>query len=214
RAAKNASLQADKEEQYDNLKNQIDATNIRTEEFESALDAVSKDPTKYKQVVEDTKAKFPDFPARQTALDEFSDLYKQYLAVKGSIDDAGDLKRLLKGSGVLEFHILVDDANSSEVMAMRERLPKSGPRPQAGDTTRWILVDRPEEVGGAITGVYNGKVYALVSTLPEQQMVNGEGIAHWALERAFPTNGQLGETVVGFEFDPQGAKYFSELTRI
>src|SRR2546421_852565 len=135
RQAKNASLQADKEEEYDNLKNQIDATNIRTDEFENALDAVSKDPAKYTKVVEETKAKFPDFPARQTALDEFSDLYKQYLAVKGSIDDAGDLKRLLKGSGVLDFHILVDDPNSSEVMAMRERLPKSGPRPQAGETT-------------------------------------------------------------------------------
>ena len=31
--------------------------------------------------------------------------------VKGQLDDAGELKRLLKGSGVLEFHILVQDAD-------------------------------------------------------------------------------------------------------
>src|SRR5439155_7403182 len=119
------------------------------------------DPNKYKGAVDEAKAKFADFPQRVAAIDEFADAYKQYVAVKGSIDDAGDLKRLLKGSGVLEFHILVDDPTSPEVQAMRERLAKSGPRPQSNDTTKWVQAERPEELRldrGAITGSYTAKV--------------------------------------------------------
>ena len=104
--------------------------------------------TKYKAAVDEAKAQFPDFPSRVAAIDGFASTYREYVSVKGTLDDAGDLKRLLKGSGVLEFHILADDPSSPEVQVLRERLPKSGPRPQAGDNYKWVLLDRPEEFKG------------------------------------------------------------------
>ena len=150
-----------------------------------------------------------------TAIDEFASTYKDYVAVKGTLEEAGDLKRLLKGSGVLEFHILVQDPSLPEVQLMRDRLAKSGPRSEANVAMKWVLLDQPDAIKGtpnAIVAKYNDKLYALVSTQAGEEMVNGPGIAHWALERSFPTAGEFGETVVGFEFDPQGAKDFSELT--
>jgi SecD/SecF fusion protein len=213
REAKDASKQADKEDEYDNLKAQIEDTNLQVPDLESKLDGAGNDPAKLQQVVDQVKARFPDFPARIAAIKDFADNYKQYVSVKGSLDDAGDLKRLLRGSGVLEFHILAEDPTSADVQAMHERLLKSGPRPQAGDVYRWVEVEKPDEAAGAISGMYNNKLYVLVSTRPEQQMVNGPGINRWALEKAFPTSDQMGAPAVGFEFDPQGAQYFSELTR-
>ncbi|HEX3358097.1 MAG TPA: protein translocase subunit SecD [Tepidisphaeraceae bacterium] len=217
RAAKNSSVQADKEDEYDSLKSQVEETNLDPTFLSQKLDAVVTDKAKYQAAADQAKAQFPDFSQRNAAIDDFVNTYKDYVAVKGSLDDAGDLKRLLKGSGVLEFHILVEDKTSPEVLALRERLPKSGPRPAAGDTMKWVEVDNPDEFvrdSRVITGVYNNKLYVLVYAQPGQQLVNGEGIAHWALERAYPASGQYGEQVVGFEFDPQGAKYFSELTRL
>src|SRR5206468_1860560 len=104
------------------------------------------------------------------------------------------------------------ELTSPEAQAMIDRLKKYGPRSQAGDTMKWVQVDRPHEYGRP-TFPFGDKFYALVYTTPEKSMVNGPGIEHWALERAFPATGEYGETIVGFTFDAQGGRYFSDLTR-
>ena len=217
RQAKNASVEADKDEEYEKLKSQLDETNLQVNELEAKLDAAGQDPTKQKAALDETKARFGEFPARSEAIDAFASAYKEYNSVKGAIDDAGDLKRLLKGSGVLEFHILVDDRTNPDAVTMMERLAKSGPRAQANDTMKWVQLDRPEEFRGdrnAIVGQYNDKFYVLVYATTDQQLVNGPNISHWGLERATRETGDYGEGIVGFEFDAQGAQYFSDLTRM
>jgi SecD/SecF fusion protein len=206
-----AGLQADKEDEYEKLKSQIDQTNLSVSELESVLDSYS-DAKKRDLALQGVKNRFVGFPSRQAAIDQFVKAYADYSQVKSSIDDAGDLKRLLKGSGVLEFHIQVLEMNSPQAVAMRERLMKRGPRVEANDTMRWYQVDRPEEFRGQ-TVQYNNKSYILLYTTPDKQMVNGPGVPHWALERAFPEPDEYGRRVAGFRFDPQGAKLFSDLTR-
>jgi SecD/SecF fusion protein len=215
-AEKNADVEADKSIEYDKLKSEVEEANIQVNDFQNKLDSASADPAKYTQVTDDAKTRLPDCPARVAAIDDFAKNYKSFVAVKSSLDDAGDLKRLLQGSGVLEFHILVDDPRSSEAMAMQDRLPKYGPRAQAGDTMKWVMIDKPDQFKGdqgAVFGKYNNNLYVLVSTLPDQELVNGPGISHWGLERSTRETGEYGEAVVGFEFDPQGASYFSDMTR-
>ena len=120
---------------YEKLKNQIEETNLSSVELQATLegkpDAVAK--TRLRTL----KARYPDFPARQEAIDNFVKAWDAYSGVKGQLDDAGELKRLLKGSGVLEFHILVQDADlqGPEAIAMIERLKPGGKgiTPQAGD---------------------------------------------------------------------------------
>ena len=128
----------------------------------------------------------------------------------------GEVKRLLKGSGVLEFHLLVEglDLTSPDVTAMRDRLKPGGKGPamQAGDDMRWYQVERPEDFQRNLIHMYNDEAWALAWIAPAKQMVNGPGIDRWALESAFPERTELGVNAVGFRFDAQGAKYFGELT--
>ena len=158
----------------------------RSNDLESKLDAAGVDQAKYKAAVEEAKAQFPDFPSRVAAIDDFASTYQDYVAVKGTLDDAGDLKRLLKGSGVLEFHILADDPSSPEVQALRERLPKSGPRPQAGDTLQMGAARSARKNLKATArdaGHVQQQVVRAGFDADRQQLVNGPGIAHWGLER-------------------------------
>ena len=220
--AQNAQLQARKEPEYDKLKNEIDSTNLNVGDVEQGLDRV-KDLKKALAQAERDKtlaevdAKAGDVPGRAEALAKFEKIYADYTTVKGSIDDAGELKRLLRGSGVLEFHMLVEgsDMSSPEAIEMQKRLAKGGKGTavQAGDTMRWYQVDRPEDApGGAIVQTWNDKKWALAWTTPDKELVNGTGWNRWALESAYPTSDGYGMRAVGFRFDAQGAKYFGEMT--
>jgi len=210
KAAKDSGKQAELEDQYDALRAKVEATNITSAQLENIF---LYGETKRDAELATLKQKFADFPERLTAIDNFRTAWVAFQGVKGSIDDATDLKRLLKGSGVLEFHILVTDYSSPEYVAMSDRLTKSGARPQAGDTTRWVTVDRPEEFHGRGLREYNGKSFVLVYSTPDKQLVNGPNIPKWALESAYLTSDQNGRSIVGFRFDAQGGALFSTLTR-
>ena len=72
---------------------------------------------------------------------------------------------------------------------------------------KWAMIDKPDEFRGdrnAVFGVYNAKPYVLVSTLPDQQLVNGPGINRWGLESAMRGTDEYGAGEIEFNFDPQG----------
>jgi SecD/SecF fusion protein len=209
RDARNAAEQARKEIEYDDLKSQIGSTNLTSAELESILGATGDDRGKR---LNELKARFEDFPARVAAIDAYEKAFAAYSQVKGSIEDAADLKRLLKGSGVLEFYIVVNDTLSQEYQAMAQRLAQKGPGVQAGDTMKWVEVERPKEFTPDLMQVYSDRFWALVYTTPEKSMVHREGAPPWALENASVDQSQLGARAVGFRFDPQGAQLFGQLT--
>ncbi|HSU67952.1 MAG TPA: protein translocase subunit SecD, partial [Tepidisphaeraceae bacterium] len=140
--------------------------------------------------------------------------------VRGTLDDTTDLKRMLRGSGVLEYHILVDRqdraTDSQQVSAMLARMQPDGPGPalEGGDTMRWFQVDKPDYVkGGYITAPYHNKMYVLGWISPDKSLDHREGQKPWALTSAYTSTGQNGEAVVGFTFDSQGAADFGRLTQ-
>jgi SecD/SecF fusion protein len=206
---KNAGLQAEKELEYDKLKVQVEDTNVSPRDLEDKLGGKDGEAQ-----IADLKKRFADFPARLGALDSFAAAYKEFATVKGSLEDANELKKLLKGSGVLEFHIVVafDQANPPpQVREMIDRLLKRGPIVMAGDEMRWYQVDRPEEFKGRSVP-YNGKSWVLAYITPQHSMTAATG-APWALAGAYPMQDpQSGEREVGFTFDAQGAKYFGDLS--
>lgn len=208
KATQNAALQAEKELEYDKLKAQIEESNVSPAMLEQTLASAQG-----KQKLEELLKQAADFPARKTALEQFDKTYAEFAPVRGALNDAADLKRLLRGSGVLEFHILVDydpTNPSPDVRAMIDRLQKRGPVVQAGDTMRWYQADRPEEMAGR--GIpYNGEIYVLAYTTPDLSMANFPGRAPWALARTGAVS-QEGQKVVSFQFDAQGDKYFTDLT--
>src|SRR5438552_1856107 len=208
-----AATQAQKEIEYDNLKKQIDDSNLQASALEATLglNLAVRD-----QKLADLKKQYADFPARLAAIDNFTKAYQEYAKVKGTLDDSADLKRKLQGSGVLEFHILVDYSAANpppDVHAMIDRLQKRGPVVQARDTMRWYAVDRPEEFRQQSVLDAAGKPYVLAYTTPEKSLDNRPGRPAWAPQTSTPLyDPNSGERKVGFTFDAQGAKYFGDLT--
>ncbi|MBV8781706.1 MAG: hypothetical protein JO353_09945, partial [Phycisphaerae bacterium] len=206
-SARNAAAEAKARADYDDLTAKIAETNLPSKTLEDALGVKGEARDKRLTAL---KAQSAGFPQRLTAIDDFVAKFDAYSAVKGSIDDANELKRLLRGSGVLEFHILATDLPPAEYQRMVQRLKDDGPRPEAGDKTRWYEVERPEEFLGK-TVEYNGKNYILAYTIDGEELVDREGQPHWELENATPDNSD-GTNAVGFQFDAEGAHLFGDLT--
>ena len=208
---------------YDSLKSQIDGTNLSGTDLESILDQANSDSDDQKKIGEaklaDLRKNFSDFPTRLKAMDNFQQKYKEYGTVKMAITGAADLKRLLQGSGVLEFHILADPITTGEadLQAMDARLAPGGkgPLPQPGDTIRWMEVERVDQFDRPgikpETHEWNGKHYVPILVTPQASMTRASS-EKWALDHANQESDQRGSRAVGFRFDPAGAKLFGDLT--
>jgi SecD/SecF fusion protein len=228
RAAKDAAAEAAALNKSDELKARLGETNLSSEQVDATLpqpnptnDArVVAQNKQRQQLFEQLKARYAGFPERLDAVEAYRNAHAEFSAVSQQLDDASDLKRLLKGAGVLEFHILaVPDIGAgksnitfAEYQQWVDHLHKDGPRTRAGDKLKWFAVHNPEQFKGHMTQDYAGEKYVLGWITPEKSLDNREGRARWKLERAFRTMGQFNEAVVGFAFDAQGGQYFGELT--
>jgi SecD/SecF fusion protein len=212
-AAQDVEKASKAELDYDALKLRIEETNLPSQSLQAILD--DRPETRTKRLTE-LKTQYAGFPTRLAAIDSFVQAYDKFSSVKTQLDDAGELKRLLKGSGVLEFHITVQqpDINSPEAREMVERLKPNGKgiSPQPGDEMRWYAVDQPEDMRGMPMQEYAGRMWMLCWTTPEKSMVNKEGQPRWTLAEAHPAQTDFGVRAVGFRFDAEGAVRFGELT--
>jgi SecD/SecF fusion protein len=201
--------QAELEKQYTQMQDQLADTNLSVAELDRVLEMA---PEERDSRLAEIRARNADFPARLEAIEQLVATHDEYARHKDTLDDAADLKRLLRGSGVLQFHILVTDLGSPDAQAMIRRLQERGPAPQAGDTMRWFAVDKPEHFEHQ-TFTYGDQQWVLVYTTPDRSMANRPGQSRWALETATEDRDQnTGHRIVRFRFNVQGARYFAELT--
>lgn len=199
-------------QQYEQLKLKAERTNLDTNRIKDQL----SDPTSRQQALADLHKQSVDFPQRAALIDKYAAALDAFEKVRNSLDDTTDLKRKLRGSGVLEYHILVKPGEAAdEVAKLRERLTPDGLGPivQGGDTMRWFQIDRTtDKFSGDIVGTYRNKSYVLAWITPEKSLDHREGQKEWHLTNASPSQGNNGEDVVSFQFDSQGAAYFGTLT--
>ena len=209
RAAKNPQAAAEARLKYDPLQEQLNDTNLTVAQVESALEVqgAARDAA-----IKALKDKFQDFPSRLKAIDNLVVAYDAYAKVRNTLGDAAELKRLLRGSGVLSFYILANDISPEVQQQWVEKLRQSGPKYSLGDPFRWFEAGRPEEFVRRGGQVYNGKVYVLCHVDPESSMTNGNGQPKWAVESVHAGQDQSGGNAVDFQFDPRGAQMFGELT--
>ncbi len=129
--------------------------------------------------------------------------YDAWVEDKADLEDPSDLKRRLRGAGVLEFRILADRDPASpsqttdpsnpslrqSILQYTEQLAKFGPRPQSGDSFRWFEVQdlmqfmniknldefelTKDAPGNPIVEEYAGKYFVLGHTGPEYSMLHG-----------------------------------------
>jgi SecD/SecF fusion protein len=201
-------------QQYEQLKVDFQATNVDLARLREEL----SEPGTRTTALNAAKKKSEGFPARQAALDDYAKAFDAYDKVRDKLDDTTDLKRKLRGSGVLEFHILVQHGEATDkVAAMLDRLKPDGTGPglRGGDDMRWFQIDPNSELAKkqyGITGTYRNKIYILAWIDQGRSLDHREGQKQWALTEAQPEQSPTGEDVVGFAFDAQGASDFGTLT--
>ena len=212
-----------KRDAYDEAKQKLDRLNVSMLDVNAAVSATGD---LRQQRIDGLLMASENFPERKAAIEEFVASYDAYEKVRDEIADTASLIRLLQGSGVLSFHIRATQADLGVqgYEEMYERLMRVGPRPQAGDETRWLEVDRPdiltfeaengETIDQAVRGP-DGKRYTLVwitddKSVDERDKEHG---SEWSLQEAKNGSDQNGLRAVAFTFDAQGAALFGDLTR-
>jgi SecD/SecF fusion protein len=171
--------------------------------------------------IDEIRQSSKDFPARLAAINEYVTRHDEYVKAKGGVDDAEELKRLLVGSGVLEFHILYDPTTATAedrtiAEKMKEDLKTKGPyaRDMANNTLRFFEVDRPDEFHGQkeLLLPYQDKLYVLCYITDDTSMTHKPGQKEWGLADASRSYDQNNRSVVSFSFDAVGASMFGELS--
>lgn len=155
------------------------------------------------------------YPDRVEELDAVTAAYTEYSKVGGQLDDPEDLKRMLKGSGVLEFRILAtsQDIDAGDLAGYREGILTKGPKGASDSRYTWCQVEDPETwpMGLGITASFGEKLYVLCSNQSSQTLLQ-TGEKKWKLKKAYPTTDQQGRRAIGFTFDDVAAAKFFRIT--
>ncbi|MCA9296715.1 MAG: protein translocase subunit SecD, partial [Phycisphaerales bacterium] len=176
-----------------------------------------------------------DFAYIADELDDLIVKYNDYQAKRTGFDDPEDLMRLLRGAGVLEFHIAVTPSNLSgglDVAAMRESLQSVGPDNTESTVARWfpinnveqwvdqpgdlkLIQDNPEAFfarRALFATEYDGIPFVLLYTTDDKEMTHAPGKKKWSVTSTFPTVDQLGRPAAGFRLDQSGGGLMAKLT--
>jgi len=172
-------------------------------------------PVKRQALIEELKSKFPD---RADKIDAAVKAYDAYRDVGGRLDDPEDLKRMLKGAGVLEFRILPTPgdkkSNPGELEARREELKSKGPKLASDAKYVWCEIENIAEfkAGDAIVEQFGDKFYVLASNQPNECMLNNPE-KPWKLKRARHGVDDMGARAIAFQLDDAGTPMFRNITR-
>ncbi len=217
------------------LRNVLD-TNLPRDKLLDVLD-LGPGPKREEQI-DKIKAKYPTYAPE---LDPVIEKYDEWSKDRGLLEDPEDLKRLLRGAGVLEFRIMAErePGNPSRLSAREpayaqsvddyvQQLADRGPRPKPGEPYQWFKIQDPvsyikakdiDEVRNryrnhpTIIGEYAGNFYALAYAVPDYGLLAGSQ-RKWKLESALGTRDfNTGKPIVQFGLDPPGGDLFGRLTR-
>ena len=186
----------------------LGGTNLPVEVVQAAVQAT---PEVREEQLARLREQVADYPDRAAALEEYVEAAVEYEAVRDEIADTATLKRLLQGSGVLQFAILAADVDPEEYDRMADRLRTVGPRPSAGDDLRWFVADNEEatRLPTATLGP-DGQTYLLAYNDDARTLDDRDG--DWGLTRASQQPDESGLRAVGFQLDALGASLFGDLS--
>lgn len=196
-----------KQIQYKNARGTIHQLNLSRDQLNVCLET----PKKRENKIDELKADFPD---RVAEIDKVVAAYDSYSPYRGRLDDPMDLRRMLKGAGILEFRILPTRDHPEvdpDLMASYEaRLIEKGPKYAPDTRYVWREIESIEEwkTTDAIVAPFGGKYYVLASNQDEETMLRG----NWKLQRANPSQDDTGRRAIGFQLDTRGGMLFSKLT--
>jgi len=175
-----------------------------------------------------------EFPHLTSLIEQAVESHDAYMARRTSLDDPEDLKRLLRGAGVLEFRIAVRNSSPEGVNPpqLREQMQQSGPEHTDSPVARWFPINDlkqwysgPAELAlleadpvsffasarDLVAAESRGEIYLLLYTSPSKSLTHTEG-TRWSVNNVTREVDQLGRPAVGFELDAAGGRRMSRLT--
>ena len=197
-------------ESYNQAIGRLSELNINIETLVEMMGTASKDEYLTKLT--------ENFPDRAEQLKNFATTYQAYAGVRGRLDDPEDVKRMLKGAGVLEFRILpsvaAGDLTTDQAKAYVQSLETKGPKLASDSSYVWCEVEDANGRGfpGSVAGTFAEKIYILASNQDGETMLNIPGGKKWKLAKARRDSDQSGRRAIGFEMNEIGANMFYELT--
>jgi SecD/SecF fusion protein len=199
-------------EQYEQATRKLDQLSLTLDQINSLL--VAK-PAQRATLIENHKVEFPD---RAAAIDRVVAAYDTYKPYQGQLDDPQDLKRMLKGAGVLEFRILPTvgrtELSQSEIDRYIQGLTTKGPKYASDNTYKWFEVESKEEfrVQSEVMADFGNKTYVLASNKQDETLLHSPSTRSWKLEKSNATVDQSGRRAIGFKLDDRGGNLFYNVT--
>ena len=202
-------------EKYDDSRKQLDQLSITRERIMSAAELPAKTAPRIEQIAK-LESQYPD---RVPEIERVVAAYDAYRPFQGRLDDPADLRRMLKGAGILEFRILPTtdrpELSAAEVQRYLEGLASKGPRAASDTQYIWVEIEKYEEWHNptTIVGQFGDKYYVLASNrLPDEAMLHGAGNREWKLDSSHPTSDDIGRRAIGFNLDLRGGDLFYNVT--
>jgi len=203
-------------------------TNLNRRRFEEILELDEKSTVREKSV-EQTRQTHADV---RDLMDDVLANYKTWRGGKQYLESSGDLKRLLRGAGKLEFRILTepDPGNPTRYERHREQL-KEGRLRLPDEELGWFRIDnpmqffnfdspaqlqayRPAEDQRNVVDKLENDYYVLAKMSPDDGLLQDvKGQRKWRLVRARIDRDEHGKWAVSFELDVIGGQMFENLTR-
>jgi SecD/SecF fusion protein len=199
-------------EQYDQARRKLDRLSLTLDQINYLLEAK---PAQRATLIEERKAEFPD---RAAAIDRVVAAYDAYRPYQGQLDDPEDLKRMLKGAGILEFRILPTvgrtELTQNEINRYVETLKEKGPSAASDNNYKWCEIENKDEwdVPDSIVAPFGNKTFVLASNKPDETMLHSATGRSWKLEKAMPSTDSSGRRAIGFQLDDRGAQLFYNIT--
>ena len=206
--------------QYDQAIARLSELNLSIAQVMDVLDMPAKSAER-RTKLNDFILKFPE---REEKINAVISAFDEYSKDRGRLDDPQDLKRMLRGAGVLEFRILPASndgkISSSELEGYKEALQTKGPKHALGGKFVWCRIENIaefprsfQEIGEPAIGTFGDKYYVLASNQRNECMLHVSGQREWKLKKAYPTTDRMGRRAIGFTHDEVAAGMFYNVTR-
>lgn len=195
--------------------------------FQLASGKYESVPSPRKRALERLKAAHPGAVPQ---IDRIVDKWANYQKERSTLDDPADVRRLLKGAGVLDFRIAVALGENAQEQELKKKLREGGPLAVQSGDARWFKLNKVEtwfrssadyERFAAspsaffanmryVVETYDGEPYMLCYDVPGMRLTQAEG--NWQVAGAGRTADEIGKPAVRFDMDALGGSKLGELT--
>jgi len=173
------------------------------------------------------------YPHLSAELGLLMDAFNDYQAKRTGFDDPEDLIRMLRGAGVLDFRIAVQQGKSEglDIIDLRSQLASVGPDNTDSPTAGWFpinnveqWVETPAQLASLLANPqeylasrsleaaeYDGSIYLLLFTDDSRSMTHKNG-SKWSVTSAYQTADQFGRPAIAFRLDGAGGGKMGRMT--